>query len=142
MAPPLPFVRAAGSGPGVVCLHSNASSSSQWRGLMELLAPRFRVLAPDSYGAGKSPDWPSDREISLADEVALIGEIESFYAWHGAVANEREFRILFKTTEARHAAVEAAIRELHDYELPAIHAVLLEQVHAPYGRWIEEGCSP
>ena len=72
MAPPLPFVRAAGSGPGVVCLHSNASSSSQWRGLMELLAPRFRVLAPDSYGAGKSPDWPSDREISLADEVALI----------------------------------------------------------------------
>jgi pimeloyl-ACP methyl ester carboxylesterase len=72
MAPPLPFVRDAGSGTGVVCLHSNASSSSQWRGLMELLAPRFRVLAPDSYGAGKSPEWPSDRQISLADEVALI----------------------------------------------------------------------
>ncbi len=72
MARPLPFVRDAGSGPGVVCLHSNASSSSQWRGLMELLAPRFRVLAPDSYGAGKSPEWPSDREISLADEVELI----------------------------------------------------------------------
>ena len=72
MAPPLPFVRDAGSGPGVVCLHSNASSSSQWRGLMELLAPRFRVLAPDSYGAGKSPEWPSDRQIRLADEVALI----------------------------------------------------------------------
>ena len=73
---------------------------------------------------------------------AQIGEIESFYSWQGAVANEREFRILFKTTEARWPAVEAAIRELHDYELPAIHAVLLEQVHAPYGRWIEEGCSP
>ena len=72
MTRPLPFVRDAGSGPGVVCLHSNASSSSQWRGLMELLAPRFRVLAPDSYGAGKSPDWPSDREIRLADEVELI----------------------------------------------------------------------
>ncbi|MEO5882007.1 MAG: alpha/beta hydrolase [Caldimonas sp.] len=69
---PLPFVRNAGHGPGVVCLHSNASSSSQWRGLMELLAPRFRVFAPDSYGAGKSPQWPSDRQISLADEVALI----------------------------------------------------------------------
>ena len=72
MAPPLPFVREAGSGPGVVCLHSNASSSSQWRGLMELLAPRFRVLAPDSYGSGKSPEWPSDRQIRLVDEVALI----------------------------------------------------------------------
>ena len=39
---------------------------------MELLAPRFNVLAPDSYGAGKSPEWPSDRQITLADEVALI----------------------------------------------------------------------
>ena len=69
---PAPFVRSAGSGPGVVCLHSNASSSGQWRASMELLAPRFRVLAVDSYGAGKSPEWPSDRVITLADEVALI----------------------------------------------------------------------
>jgi pimeloyl-ACP methyl ester carboxylesterase len=67
-----PYFREAGTGPGVVCTHSNASTSGQWRGLMDLLAPRFRVLAPDSYDAGKSPQWPSDRVISLRDEVALI----------------------------------------------------------------------
>jgi pimeloyl-ACP methyl ester carboxylesterase len=67
-----PFVREAGSGSGVVCLHSNASNSGQWRGLMDRLSPRFRVLAPDSYDSGKSPAWPSDRIISLADEVAFI----------------------------------------------------------------------
>jgi pimeloyl-ACP methyl ester carboxylesterase len=67
-----PFVRDAGSGPGVVCLHANASSSGQWRALMDRLAPGFRVLAPDLYGSGKSPEWPSDRVISLRDEVALI----------------------------------------------------------------------
>jgi pimeloyl-ACP methyl ester carboxylesterase len=67
-----PFVRESGAGSGVVCLHSNASSSGQWRGLMDLLAPTFRVLAPDLYGAGKSPEWPSDRVIRLRDEVALI----------------------------------------------------------------------
>ena len=67
-----PFVREAGTGPGVVCLHANASASAQWRGLMDLLAPRFRVLAPDSYDAGKSPHWPSDRVIHLQDEVGLI----------------------------------------------------------------------
>src|SRR5262245_40650464 len=67
-----PFFRKAGTGPGVVCLHSNASSSGQWRGLMDLLAPRFRVFAPDSYDAGKSPHWPSDRLIRLRDEVELI----------------------------------------------------------------------
>lgn len=67
-----PFVRDGGAGPGVVCIHANASSSSQWRGLIDLLSPRYRVLAPDSYGSGKSPDWHSDCRISLADELALI----------------------------------------------------------------------
>jgi len=67
-----PFFREAGSGPGVVCLHSNASSSSQWRALMDRLAPKFHVLAADSYGAGKSPAWPADRKLTLRDEVALL----------------------------------------------------------------------
>lgn len=67
-----PFFREAGSGPGVVCLHSNASSSGQWRALMDTLAPAFHVLAADSYGAGKSPEWPTDRRVWLQDEVALL----------------------------------------------------------------------
>jgi pimeloyl-ACP methyl ester carboxylesterase len=67
-----PFLRQSGAGHGVVCLHSNASSSSQWRGLMELLAPSHCVFAPDSYGAGKSPDWHSAHEISLQDEVRFL----------------------------------------------------------------------
>ena len=67
-----PFFREAGTGPGVVCTHANASTSGQWHRLMDLLTPTFRVLAPDLYGSGKSPDWPSDRIISLLDEVAFI----------------------------------------------------------------------
>jgi pimeloyl-ACP methyl ester carboxylesterase len=67
-----PFYREAGMGPGVVCLHSNASSSNQWRGLMDRLAPEFHVLAADGYGAGKSPAWPADRHIALRDEVSLL----------------------------------------------------------------------
>jgi pimeloyl-ACP methyl ester carboxylesterase len=66
------FFREAGIGPGVICVHSNASTSAQWRALMNLLAPKFRVLAPDSYDCGKSPQWPSDRFIRLRDEVGLM----------------------------------------------------------------------
>lgn len=67
-----PNFRDNGAGPAVVCLHSNASSSAQWRGLADMLSPNHRVLVPDSYGAGKSPDWHSDRQISLQDEVEFI----------------------------------------------------------------------
>lgn len=67
-----PYIRETGTGPGVVCIHANASSSAQWRSLMDRLSGSHRVLAPDCYGSGKSPDWHSDREIALQDEVHFI----------------------------------------------------------------------
>jgi pimeloyl-ACP methyl ester carboxylesterase len=72
VASAMPFFREAGEGPGVVCVHANASSSSQWRSLMELLSPSHHVLAPDTYGAGKSPPWPTDRVVGLRDEAELL----------------------------------------------------------------------
>ncbi|HEX6320287.1 MAG TPA: alpha/beta hydrolase [Burkholderiales bacterium] len=67
-----PYFREAGSGPAVVCLHSNASTSGQWRALMERLSGRFRVIAVDAYGAGRSPDWPAGTPGWLDDEIALL----------------------------------------------------------------------
>jgi pimeloyl-ACP methyl ester carboxylesterase len=58
-------------------MHSNASTSGQWRALIDRLAPQFHVFAPDSYGAGKSPQWTSDRVISLRNEVELIEPVLS-----------------------------------------------------------------
>jgi pimeloyl-ACP methyl ester carboxylesterase len=70
-----PYFREAGAGPGVVCVHSNASSSSQWRALMERLASGFHVLAPDTHGAGKGPAWPAGRPLALREEVALLAPV-------------------------------------------------------------------
>jgi pimeloyl-ACP methyl ester carboxylesterase len=111
-----PFFREAGAGPGVVCLHSNASTSGQWRGLMDRLAPKFHVLAPDSYGSGKSPDWPSDRIISLLDEIALIEPVLArassplTIALIGALANPRRVRAI--------ALYEPTLFALLDAETP------------------------
>jgi pimeloyl-ACP methyl ester carboxylesterase len=55
-----------------VCLHANASSSAQWRDLMDRLAAKFHVLAPDTWGAGKSPAWPAKHRLSLRDEVVFL----------------------------------------------------------------------
>jgi pimeloyl-ACP methyl ester carboxylesterase len=69
---PAPHFREAGAGPPVICLHSSTSYSGQWRALMDRLENRFRVLAPDLYGYGKSPAWPGDRPMYLDDQVALL----------------------------------------------------------------------
>lgn len=75
MTLPTPHVRITGTGPDVICLHSNASSSAQWRALGEELAADHRTVAPDLYGSSKSAEWPSDHEITLADEVAYIAPV-------------------------------------------------------------------
>ena len=69
---------------------------------------------------------------------AQISRIESVYAWKGAIERGKEYRVLFKTTEDSYPAVEAAIRRLHSYELPAIHAFAFEHVYPAYGEWIAE----
>jgi len=50
MAAARAFVREAGAGPAVVCIHASASSSAQWRPLMDRLGGHFRTLAVDLYG--------------------------------------------------------------------------------------------
>lgn len=69
---------------------------------------------------------------------AQIEKIDSVYAWKGRIEHGKEYRVLFKTTEDRYAAIENAIRDLHSYELPALHAVPFAHVSAPYKAWIEQ----
>ena len=71
-APARAFLREAGRGPAVVCIHASASSSAQWRPLMDRLAGRYRTLAGDLYGSGQSPPWPGARPLTLADERMLL----------------------------------------------------------------------
>lgn len=72
---------------------------------------------------------------------AQISEIESFYRWNGTLQQETEFRLLLKTRAALYESLEAAIRAAHPYELPAIHALALQALSAPYARWLDEQTS-
>ena len=72
---------------------------------------------------------------------AQISAIESFYVWNDSLQKESEFRILIKTTALQYAAVEATIKELHSYDLPAIYAISVEEAHASYQRWVEKNSS-
>lgn len=72
---------------------------------------------------------------------AQIEEIESVYLWKGELVDEPELRILLKTTAERRAEVESALRSIHPYELPAIHAVAIDAVDAAYAEWVARGSS-
>jgi periplasmic divalent cation tolerance protein len=72
---------------------------------------------------------------------AQISKIDSVYAWKGKIESGKEYRVLIKTVEAQYSAVERAIRDMHSYELPAIHAFAFAHVSQTYGDWIEASVS-
>jgi pimeloyl-ACP methyl ester carboxylesterase len=94
---------------------------------MDLLSPSYRVIAPDSYGSGKSPEWPSDRTITLGDEVSFI---EPAFARAGApfalVGHSYGGAIALKAALAH----PGRVRALALYE-PTLFAVIEAERPAP-----------
>src|SRR5262245_691051 len=76
MPPTPPILRSAvlmaGSGPPVLLLHGSVSSSAMWTAVIDALKPRFRLIAPDLIGYGRTDPWSSGHEFSIDDELRLI----------------------------------------------------------------------
>ena len=65
-----------------------------------------------------------------------IERIESVYEWQGAVQQEAEWRLLFKTTDARARALMAWLQAEHPYELPAIYSTEVRDATPDYAQWV------
>jgi pimeloyl-ACP methyl ester carboxylesterase len=65
-------ILAAGTGAPVLLLHSSASSGAMWAPIIKALKPRFRLIAPDLIGYGRTDPWPSGHDFTPDDEVRLL----------------------------------------------------------------------
>lgn len=61
-----------GSGPPVLLAHSSVSGNRQWKRLIELLKPRYRVIAPNLMGYGGTTPWTVDGTQTLRDAAAVL----------------------------------------------------------------------
>ena len=75
-------------------------------------------------------------EARLVACVNVLAACTSVYRWQGAVETASEVPVLMKTTLARYAALEAAIRARHPYELPEIVAVPVDHGLPAYLDWV------
>jgi periplasmic divalent cation tolerance protein len=73
----------------------------------------------------------------LAACVNILPGVSSVYEWQGQIETAQEHLLLIKSPKARYAAIEAAIKALHPYELPEIIAVAIESGSAEYLQWID-----
>jgi len=89
---------------------------------------------PDRAAAERLAD--SLIEKRLAACINILAPCRSVYRWKGEVQHDEEHPMLIKTTEERYAALEAAIRAGHPYELPEIVAVRIERGLPAYLEWV------
>ena len=56
----------------VLLIHSGGFTSRQWRKLAELLAPSYRVLAPDLLGYGAQGRWPDGEPFHFDQDLEFL----------------------------------------------------------------------
>ena len=77
-------------------------------------------------------------EQGLAACINISAPITSVYRWQGKVEQSEEYLLSIKTSAARYADLEQAIRKRHPYELPEIIAVPIDQGLTEYLQWVEQ----
>ena len=89
------------------------------------------------------PDAESARALAttlveqrVAACVSVLAPCQSIYRWEGKLEEAEEVTLLIKTSAARYAALEEAIRAYHPYELPEIVAVRVEKGLPDYLAWV------
>jgi periplasmic divalent cation tolerance protein len=72
----------------------------------------------------------------LAACVQVAGPITSTYRWQGKIETSQEWFCIIKSLESKYAALEAAIRELHPYDVPEIMATSVVAASRDYLDWL------
>jgi periplasmic divalent cation tolerance protein len=89
---------------------------------------------PERAAAERLADMLVERQLAAC--VSILAPCRSVYRWKGAVQHDEEHPMLIKTTAERYAALEAALRAAHPYELPEIIAVPIERGLPAYLEWL------
>jgi periplasmic divalent cation tolerance protein len=89
---------------------------------------------PDRASAEKLAEALIDNRLAAC--VNILAPCRSVYRWKDAVQHDEEHPVLIKTTREAYAALEAAVRAHHPYELPEIVAVPIERGLPAYLDWV------
>ena len=80
--------------------------------------------------------------LRLAACANVLAPVTSFYRWEGRDEGATEYPVLIKSTHARYAELESAIRARHPYSVPEIIAWPIEQGLEAYLNWVEGETQP
>lgn len=67
-----------------------------------------------------------------------VDKISSAFFWEGKICQSKEFRLMIKTLSSNYNAIEKAILQKHNYNLPEIIKLDITSGLPQYLNWVEE----
>jgi periplasmic divalent cation tolerance protein len=102
-------------------------------------APRVLAVLTTTDSEGKARELAAGavrRRVAACAQISA--EITSVYRWEDEVQTDPEWQVLFKTGADAYDALEAYVREAHDYDVPEIIATPVVRGGADYLAWVVE----
>ncbi len=75
-------------------------------------------------------------ERGLAACVNIVPGVRSIYRWQGKIEDDAECLLVIKTTVDRAADLQAAVAELHAYDVPELVVLPVESGAQAYLDWV------
>ncbi|MEC9205727.1 MAG: divalent-cation tolerance protein CutA [Pseudomonadota bacterium] len=69
--------------------------------------------------------------------VNIIPKVESHYFWNGKLQKSNEWLIMIKSQRKYYKRIESIIKKLHNYEVPEIISIKIDQGIIEYLQWIK-----
>ena len=76
-------------------------------------------------------------EARLAACANVIGAIQSYYWWEGAVQQDTEAALILKTRADLVEPLTAKVKELHSYDCPCVVALPIDAGNPEFLAWID-----
>jgi periplasmic divalent cation tolerance protein len=92
------------------------------------------MTAPDADEATRIAETLIKRKLAAC--VQILPPMTSIYAWKGEVQRASEILLIAKSTRAKFAELEAAVRAIHSYETPEIIALAIVAGSQSYLSWL------
>ncbi|MDX2049719.1 MAG: divalent-cation tolerance protein CutA [Rickettsiaceae bacterium] len=90
----------------------------------------------------------NEKSVALKISMALleskkaacvhISEAESFYSYQGKIVNDKEFVLTIKTMKSRVIDAMAIIKANHNYHLPEIIEINIDEASSEYFAWLSK----
>lgn len=76
-------------------------------------------------------------EKKLAACVQITGPVTSVYRWEEKLNRDKEWLLIFKSSEKLYDELEGEIKKLHTYDVPEILALPVEKGNKDYLNWLD-----